>query len=265
MKCGCVRADCIACTAGSIRSGTASYLGRARWMGAVLVCRAGRCSQPSFGGGALWNCAVEAPAIEVTRREKSRSRGSIHRHFAVLPSDEVTRATEIPSRPSLGPFRPRRHLPGRHGRARAAGVGIPATPRPALAAGPARPPSGTPRLRRRAVPLARAELPAAAPAAGSRLSSFRSCGATVCPVLGSMSGFRWEGGRFQVDCLWPTVGRSSNSMGSPGMAPGSPSGRTGLGTEAASGRVRSDPDRARAAGRRTRGDRGRSAGAGRGG
>lgn len=68
----------------------------AQWMGAVLF--AGPDAVLSHRSAAAL-CGMLAPssrAIEVTTPKKSRSRGSIHRHFAVLPSDEVTEHRGIP-------------------------------------------------------------------------------------------------------------------------------------------------------------------------
>ncbi|HWM55382.1 MAG TPA: DUF559 domain-containing protein [Solirubrobacterales bacterium] len=46
---------------------------------------------------ALWGIRGHSSrAIEVTTHSKSRSRGGIHRHFAVLPEDEVTTRSDIP-------------------------------------------------------------------------------------------------------------------------------------------------------------------------
>jgi AbiEi antitoxin C-terminal domain/Protein of unknown function (DUF559) len=68
----------------------------ARWMAAVLFC--GPRSVLSFRSAAtLWGIRDHSTrAIEVTAPTKSRSRGSIRRHFAVLPADEVTSRDGIP-------------------------------------------------------------------------------------------------------------------------------------------------------------------------
>lgn len=67
----------------------------ARWMGAVLFC--GPAAVLSHrSAGALWGLRVYPGAIEVTAPSKTRSQGRIHRHFAVLPADEVTEQDGIP-------------------------------------------------------------------------------------------------------------------------------------------------------------------------
>ena len=202
----------------------------ARWMAAVLF--AGPDAVLSHrSAAALWGMpAPSSRAIEVTTPRKSRSRGSIHRHFAVLPADEVTTERGIPvttvprtlfdlaatssvdvvehalreseylrlhDRLSLPDLLAR--YPGRRGSHDGAGV-------------PVAPPESPGRPRSQ---LARAA------------SSCRSCGATVCHDRGSTSGWRWEGGRSRSTASGP-VRWSSNSMGSRGTAPGSPSGRIGL-------------------------------------
>jgi predicted transcriptional regulator of viral defense system len=69
---------------------------QARWMAAVLACGPGA-SLSHRSAAALWE--IREPmgrAIEVTTPAKSRSRESIHRHFAILPPDEVTTYRGIP-------------------------------------------------------------------------------------------------------------------------------------------------------------------------
>jgi very-short-patch-repair endonuclease len=67
-----------------------------RWMAAVLACGPdGVLSHRS--AAALWRIREpSSQAIEVTTPRRSRSRGSIHRHFAVLPPDEVTTHLGVP-------------------------------------------------------------------------------------------------------------------------------------------------------------------------
>jgi hypothetical protein len=68
----------------------------ARWMAAVLACGPGAVLS-HHSAAALWGVREPSSrAIEVTTRRKSRSRGAIHRHFAVLPADEVTTERGIP-------------------------------------------------------------------------------------------------------------------------------------------------------------------------
>lgn len=68
----------------------------ARWMAAVLFC--GPDSVLSHrSAAALWGIREPTSgAIEVTAPLKSRSRGAIRRHYAVLPLDEVTEHRGIP-------------------------------------------------------------------------------------------------------------------------------------------------------------------------
>jgi very-short-patch-repair endonuclease len=68
----------------------------ARSMAAVLAC--GPAAVLSHrSAAALWGVrGASSRAIEVTTPQKSRSHGSIHRHFAVLPPDEVTEHRGIP-------------------------------------------------------------------------------------------------------------------------------------------------------------------------
>jgi very-short-patch-repair endonuclease len=68
----------------------------ARWMAAVLACGPGA-TLSHRSAAALWGMREPGSrAIEVTTPRKSRSRGGIHRHFAVLPADEVTTERGIP-------------------------------------------------------------------------------------------------------------------------------------------------------------------------
>ena len=62
-----------------------------RWMAAVLFCGPDSAALSHRSAAALWGIhRASGQAIEVTTRSKSRSRGSIRRHFADLPADEVT-------------------------------------------------------------------------------------------------------------------------------------------------------------------------------
>jgi very-short-patch-repair endonuclease len=68
----------------------------ARWMAAVLACGPGAVLS-HHSAAALWGMREPSSrAIEVMTAKKSRSHGSIHRHFAVLPPDEVTEHRGIP-------------------------------------------------------------------------------------------------------------------------------------------------------------------------
>jgi len=68
----------------------------ARWMAAVLACGPGAVLSHR-SAAALWRMRDPGShAIEVTTPRKSRSRGAIQRHFAVLPADEVTIERGIP-------------------------------------------------------------------------------------------------------------------------------------------------------------------------
>lgn len=68
----------------------------ARWMAAVLACGEGAVLSHR-SAAALWGIRnASSRAIEVTTPAKSRSRVGIHRHFAVLPADEVTERVGIP-------------------------------------------------------------------------------------------------------------------------------------------------------------------------
>jgi hypothetical protein len=68
----------------------------ARWMAAVLFVGPGAVLSHR-SAAALWRIrGASSGAIEVTTPRKSRSRGAIHRHFAVLPADEVTTERGIP-------------------------------------------------------------------------------------------------------------------------------------------------------------------------
>ena len=65
-------------------------------MAAVLACEPGAVLS-HHSAAALWGMReASGRAIEVTTPRKSRSRGAIHRHFAVLPADEVTTERGIP-------------------------------------------------------------------------------------------------------------------------------------------------------------------------
>lgn len=65
-------------------------------MAAVLACRPGAVLSHR-SAAALWGIREPSSrAIEVTTPRKSRSRGSVHRHFAVLPPDEATEHRGIP-------------------------------------------------------------------------------------------------------------------------------------------------------------------------
>ncbi|HEX5712888.1 MAG TPA: type IV toxin-antitoxin system AbiEi family antitoxin domain-containing protein [Solirubrobacterales bacterium] len=67
-----------------------------RWMGAVLFCGDGAVLSHR-SAAALWGIRGSSRrAIEVTSGSKARSRGGIHRHYAVLPDDEVTVERGIP-------------------------------------------------------------------------------------------------------------------------------------------------------------------------
>lgn len=68
----------------------------ARWMAAVLFAGPGAVLS-HYSAAALWGMrAPSSRAIEVTTPKKSRSRGTIQRHFALLPPDEVTEHRGIP-------------------------------------------------------------------------------------------------------------------------------------------------------------------------
>ncbi len=67
-----------------------------RWMAAVLACGDGAVLSHR-SAAALWGIRSRpARGIEVTTQTKSRSPGGIHRHFSVLPTDEVTARRGIP-------------------------------------------------------------------------------------------------------------------------------------------------------------------------
>jgi very-short-patch-repair endonuclease/predicted transcriptional regulator of viral defense system len=69
---------------------------QARWMAAVLACGPGAVLS-HYSAAALWGMrGASGRAIEVTTPRKSRSGGAIHRHFAVLPADEMTTERGIP-------------------------------------------------------------------------------------------------------------------------------------------------------------------------
>lgn len=65
-------------------------------MAAVLACGCGAVLSHR-SAAALWGiCSLTSRAIEVTATTKSRSRPGLHRHFAILPADEVTEQDGIP-------------------------------------------------------------------------------------------------------------------------------------------------------------------------
>ena len=65
-------------------------------MAVVLACEPGAVLSHR-SAAELWGIrGLSSHAIEVTTRSKSRSRGTIQRHFAVLPEDEVTIRDDIP-------------------------------------------------------------------------------------------------------------------------------------------------------------------------
>jgi very-short-patch-repair endonuclease len=67
-----------------------------RWMAAVLACGRGAVLSHR-SAAALWGIRGRSHrAIEVTTPRKSRSRDGVHRHFAVLPADEVMVERGIP-------------------------------------------------------------------------------------------------------------------------------------------------------------------------
>jgi very-short-patch-repair endonuclease len=68
----------------------------ARWMAAVLFAGPGAMLSHR-SAAALWRIrGIPGGAIEVTTPKKSRSRGALRRHFAVLPADEMTTERGIP-------------------------------------------------------------------------------------------------------------------------------------------------------------------------
>lgn len=67
----------------------------ARWMAAVLCCGPDAVLSHR-SAAALWRIRSASGPIEVTAPSKSRSRRGIRRHFAVLPTDEVTERDGIP-------------------------------------------------------------------------------------------------------------------------------------------------------------------------
>jgi predicted transcriptional regulator of viral defense system len=70
---------------------------KARWMAAVLFAGPGAVLSHR-SSAELWRMRNPSNrAIEVSTPAKSRSRGSIHRHFATLPADEVTVERGIPA------------------------------------------------------------------------------------------------------------------------------------------------------------------------
>lgn len=68
---------------------------RGRWMEAVLFCGPDAVLS-HHSAAALWGIRGAREAIDVTAPTKTRSRGDIRRHFAVLPADEVTERDGIP-------------------------------------------------------------------------------------------------------------------------------------------------------------------------
>jgi predicted transcriptional regulator of viral defense system len=66
-----------------------------RWMAAVLFCGPDA-ALSHRSAAALWGLRRPIESIEVTVPTKTRSRGSIRRHFAALPADEVTERDGIP-------------------------------------------------------------------------------------------------------------------------------------------------------------------------
>jgi very-short-patch-repair endonuclease len=86
----------IACTAGFTRSVTAfSRARRGGWRQSSSAGQ-GRCSV-TRSAAALWRIRdYPGREIEVTEARKSRSRGGIERHYAVLPDDEVTIERGVP-------------------------------------------------------------------------------------------------------------------------------------------------------------------------
>jgi very-short-patch-repair endonuclease/predicted transcriptional regulator of viral defense system len=66
-----------------------------RWMAAVLYCEPGAVLSHQ-SAAALWGIRPYRGLVEVTVPRKSRSSGSIRRHFSVLPADEVTVHDGIP-------------------------------------------------------------------------------------------------------------------------------------------------------------------------
>jgi predicted transcriptional regulator of viral defense system/very-short-patch-repair endonuclease len=68
----------------------------ARWMAAVLACAEGA-ALSHRSAAALWGIrGPSSRAIEVTTGSKSRSHAGVHRHYAVLPVDEITEHEGIP-------------------------------------------------------------------------------------------------------------------------------------------------------------------------
>lgn len=65
------------------------------WMAAVLFCGP-RAVLSCRSAAALWGLRSYSGAIEVTAPSKTRSRGDVRRHFAVLPADEMTERDGIP-------------------------------------------------------------------------------------------------------------------------------------------------------------------------
>lgn len=68
----------------------------AHWLAAVLFCGTGAVLSHR-SAAALWRIrGVRRGPIEVTTPRKTRSRSEIHRHFSVLPADEITVERGIP-------------------------------------------------------------------------------------------------------------------------------------------------------------------------
>jgi hypothetical protein len=69
---------------------------RGRWVAAVSFCGPNAVLSHR-SAAALWGIrGASSGAIDVTVQTKTRSRGSIRRHFAALPADEITRSDGVP-------------------------------------------------------------------------------------------------------------------------------------------------------------------------
>ena len=150
--------------------------------------------------------APSSRAIEVTTPRKSRSRGSIQRHFAALPPDEVTAHHGIPVTTVPRTLFDLAAVSAADVVEQALrGVGIPAPARPALTA-----PicslvirDVVAQRRCRECLKRRRELPAGRARSWLEVRvPTLSATATACRGLGSTFGWRWEGGSIEVDCLW---------------------------------------------------------------